>query len=183
LEVCRELQQQLEDDPDFLSKVVTGDKSWVYSYDLETKQQLLQWKSPASPRPKKSRQVHVDLFIRVHPSWSDSLLVFYCDVLRCFREAMRRKRPEKWLTSDWELHHDNAQLHTAYTVQECLPVVPHPPYSPDLAPFGIFPFPKMKIKLKGQRFDTVEKIQALTKIHFQDAFPKWKKCWDQCVHS
>jgi hypothetical protein len=36
LEVCRELQN----DPDFLLKVVTGDES----YDPETKQQSSQWK-------------------------------------------------------------------------------------------------------------------------------------------
>ncbi|PNF17714.1 hypothetical protein B7P43_G07366 [Cryptotermes secundus] len=39
LEVCRELQQQLQEDPNFLSKVVTGDESWVYGYDPESKQQ------------------------------------------------------------------------------------------------------------------------------------------------
>jgi hypothetical protein len=42
LEVCRELQQQLQEDPDLLSKVVTGDESWVYGYDPETKQQSSQ---------------------------------------------------------------------------------------------------------------------------------------------
>jgi transposase len=59
-------------------------------------------------------------------------------------------------------------------------VVPHPPYSPDLAPCDFFLFPKMKIKLKGRRFDTVEEIQAemqtvlntRTKKDFQDAFQK-----------
>ncbi|PNF35236.1 hypothetical protein B7P43_G06872 [Cryptotermes secundus] len=57
LEVCRELQQQLQEDPNFLSKVVTGDESWVYGYDPKSKQQSSQWKSPSSPRPKKARQV------------------------------------------------------------------------------------------------------------------------------
>jgi hypothetical protein len=41
LQVCRGLQQQLQEDPNFLSKVVTGDKSWVYGYDPDTKQQSL----------------------------------------------------------------------------------------------------------------------------------------------
>ena len=31
-------------------------------------------------------------------------------------------------------------------------VVPHPPYSPNLAPCDFFLFPKMKMKLKGRRF-------------------------------
>jgi hypothetical protein len=59
-------------------------------------------------------------------------------------------------------------------------VVLHPQYSPDLAPCDFFLFPKMKIKFKGRRFDTVEEIQeetqtvlnTLTNRDFQDAFQK-----------
>jgi hypothetical protein len=39
-------------------------------------------------------------------------------------------------------------------------VIPHLPYSPDLAPCDFFLFPKMKLNLKGLRFDTMEEIQA-----------------------
>jgi hypothetical protein len=39
-------------------------------------------------------------------------------------------------------------------------VIPHPPHSPDLAPCDFFLFPKMKLKLKGRRFDTTDEIQA-----------------------
>jgi len=46
---CEEVQ--------FLKNTVTGDESWVYGYDPETKQQSSQWKSLTSPRPKKGRQV------------------------------------------------------------------------------------------------------------------------------
>jgi hypothetical protein len=38
--------------------------------------------------------------------------------------------------------------------------VPHPLYLPDFTPSDFFFFPKMKIKLKGQRFDTTEEIQV-----------------------
>jgi hypothetical protein len=38
-------------------------------------------------------------------------------------------------------------------------IVPHPPYSPDLAPCDFLLFPKLKIKLKGQRFETVSDMQ------------------------
>jgi hypothetical protein len=38
-------------------------------------------------------------------------------------------------------------------------VIPHPPYSPDLAPCDFFLFPKLKLKLKGRRFDTIDEIQ------------------------
>jgi hypothetical protein len=39
-------------------------------------------------------------------------------------------------------------------------VIPHQSYSPELAPCDFFLFPKMKLKLKGRRFDTTEKIQS-----------------------
>jgi histone-lysine N-methyltransferase SETMAR len=55
--ICKELKDQARDDPNFISKVITGDESWVYGYDPETKQQSSQWKSPNSPRPKKARRV------------------------------------------------------------------------------------------------------------------------------
>jgi histone-lysine N-methyltransferase SETMAR len=55
--VCRELKQHDRDDPNFISNIITGDETWVYGYDTETKQQSSQWKSPNSPRPKKAHQV------------------------------------------------------------------------------------------------------------------------------
>jgi len=41
-------------------------------------------------------------------------------------------------------------------------VVPHPPYSPDLAPTDVFLFPKLKTTLKGRRFQITEEIQKNT---------------------
>ena len=38
-------------------KVIAGDESWVYGYDVEAKAQSSQWKYTESPRPKKARQV------------------------------------------------------------------------------------------------------------------------------
>jgi hypothetical protein len=65
-------------------------------------------------------------------------------------------------------------------VKNKMVVNPHPPYSTDLAPCDFFLFPKMKLKLKGSRFDKTEDIQAesqrlldtLTEKNFQEAFQK-----------
>jgi histone-lysine N-methyltransferase SETMAR len=54
---CRELKQQARDDPNFISNIITSDETGVYVYDPETKQQLSQWKSLNSSRPKKAHQV------------------------------------------------------------------------------------------------------------------------------
>jgi histone-lysine N-methyltransferase SETMAR len=42
-------------------------------------------------------------------------------------------------------------------------IFPHPPYSPDLGPCEFALFPKLKMKLKGQRFETVCDIQRESK--------------------
>ena len=55
--VCQDIIECLEDDPDMLGRVITGGESWIFEYDLETKWQSRQWKSPASLRPKKARML------------------------------------------------------------------------------------------------------------------------------
>jgi hypothetical protein len=70
-------------------------------------------------------------------------------------------------------------------------LIPHPPYSPDLTPCGFFLFPKMELKLRGRRFDNIEEIQAESQRvldtprekDFQEAFQKWRRRWDWCLHA
>ena len=45
------------DDPDLLKKVITGEESRLYGYDIETKAQSSQCKCSEEPRPKKALQV------------------------------------------------------------------------------------------------------------------------------
>jgi hypothetical protein len=54
-------------------------------------------------------------------------------------------------------------------------IVPHPPYSSQLAPCDFALFPKFKMKLKGRRFETVSDIQresldSFTENDFHGAF-------------
>jgi hypothetical protein len=37
--ICLELWEKANEDPTFISRIMTGDKSWIYGYDSETKQQ------------------------------------------------------------------------------------------------------------------------------------------------
>jgi len=66
-------------------------------------------------------------------------------------------------------------------------VVPHPPYSPDPAPCDFFLFLKLKLRMKGRRFDTIEEIQeesqwVLDTIPKRD-FQAWQKRWDRCIRA
>jgi len=64
-----DLLQRIENEPDLLNLIITCDETWVFTYDLETKRQSMQWKSTSSPRPKKNThesfkvQGHVDYFL------------------------------------------------------------------------------------------------------------------------
>jgi hypothetical protein len=63
---------------------------------------------------------------------------FYCDVLRGLLENVQGRRSELWREQTWLLHHDNASSHISVFTQQFLAkhkmtVIPHPPYSPDLA--------------------------------------------------
>ena len=58
--------------------------------------------------------------------------------------------------------------------------VPHPPYSPDLAPCDFWLFSKLKEKLRGCRYEKIEEMkEAVTKVigtltqeDFNEAFQK-----------
>jgi len=45
-------QDLLERQNDILGRFITGDETWVYQYDPETKRQSAQWKTANSPEPK-----------------------------------------------------------------------------------------------------------------------------------
>ena len=52
-DVCLDLLDRLEREPKFFSRVITGDESWIFEYDPETKRQSREWHTANSPCPKK----------------------------------------------------------------------------------------------------------------------------------
>jgi len=107
---------------------------------------------------------------------------FYKDLSERLRKRVRRVRTDT--ADDWVLHHDNAPAHTALWIREFLakksiPVLSHPPYSPDLTPCDLCLFPK----LKGHHFGTMECIQKIVtdELHtlkendFRYCYDQWKK--------
>ena len=47
--VSQELLDHSNTDENFLKNVMTGDETWVYGYDVETKVQSSQWVGKSSP--------------------------------------------------------------------------------------------------------------------------------------
>jgi hypothetical protein len=117
--------------------------------------------------------------------------------LKQLREGIRRKCPDKWKKNNWFLHHDNTPVHTSLIVwqfltSENITVIPHPHTPTRLtSPLWLFPISKMKLQLKGRRFDTTEElhvetqevIDTLTFENFQGCMKAWETNWDRCIHA
>ena len=120
----------------------------------------------------------------------------HAEVLKRLRKNLRRKRPDQWRNNTWLLHHENASAHAVLLTRRFLTdnnmtVVPHSPCSPDLAPSDFLLFPKLKMKLKGRRFQPLQENQAESQvvlntqreIDFQECFKNWQGRWDRCQAS
>jgi len=119
---------------------------------------------------------------------------FYEEVLKRLLQRIHCVSPELHRTGQWMLLHDNAPAHCAIRIHQFLaqrgvPVLDHPPYSPDLAPVDFFLFPYLKNIMKGARFADVAAIEervtavlrSILKEVFADSFQKLYECCQQCV--
>ena len=146
--------------------------------DPETKRQSEERHTKSSPRPQKAHMsrsrvktmiiVFFDSCGIVHkesvPPGQTVNHVFYKDVLERLRKRVQRARRN--IADNWVLHHVNVPAQTALSIREFLgkkniPLLPHPPYSPDLSPCDFFLYPKLKSKLKGHHFGTMETYKKL----------------------
>jgi len=211
ISICTELKEQAKNDSNIISNTTTGDESWMFVYDAETKQLSSQWKTPTSPRPMKARknskqfQINVDFFLTLKAScirnlfqqdrrWMENYITMFWDD---WGENIQRKYPDKWRNNSWVLHHDNAPAHAWLAVRQFLAstnttVIPQPPCLPDLAPCDFFfLIPEDEIEAQGgRRFENIKEIQTvsqnamktLTQKDFQKCFRSWKSRWDPCIN-
>jgi len=114
-------------------RVITGDETWCFQYDPETKRQSMQWKTHNSPRPKKTRMCPSQVKTMFVCFFDHKVIDHYefiaqgqtinqqcyLEVLTRLRESDRRKRPRIW-PDKWILHHENAPGHDALRVREFL---------------------------------------------------------------
>ena len=176
---CRDMLEKTRDDPDILYQVITGDETWVFQYDPETKRQSMQWKTAESPRPKKARMSKSKTKVMLIAFFDQKGLVhhefvsegepvnqyFYQQVIIRLHYGVRRTRMALWSDKSWVLHHDNALAHNAVSARQLLvkkqiAALDHPPYSPDLASCAFWLFPRLKIVIKGTYSSSSKEIRA-----------------------
>ena len=196
--------------PNFLKSIVTGDETWCFQYDPETKRQSAEWKSKNSPQAKKVRKVPSKIKTMlitffdskgiIHkefvPTGQTITGAYYLEVLKRLMGRIHRIRPEYRDPEDWSLLHDNAPSHTSLIVCQFLArnrvsVLNHPPYSPDLAPCDFSLFPKLKLKLKGRFFDDIptiqsastQALQAIPQTELEHAFESLLNRCNKCIEA
>jgi histone-lysine N-methyltransferase SETMAR len=191
------------DEERFMGRIITGDETWIYQYDPETKQ----WVPRGSSGPIKFKSERSAQKVMATVFWDSHGVImvdylegqrtitgaYYAGVIRKLRAALVKKRRGK-LHSGILFHHDNAPAHTARAARDVLrefrwEVLPHPPYSPDLAPSDFFLFPKLKESLKGIRFASTDEAKNAANTWFQtrpdkffrDGLSTWKHRLEKCI--
>ena len=94
------------------------------------------------------------IYIHYVPTGQTVNKEYYVVVLREFRKRFRQKRPAFFKSGQWHFHQENAPVHNSFLVTDYLTkmgikTVPHPVYSPDLAPWDFWLFPKLKENLEA----------------------------------
>ena len=174
--LCSALLKRFRSKDDFLLRLVTVDETWVHYYEPENKAQSHQWVGPGSPKPKKFKTQPSAGKVMATVFWdakgiimldflskrSTITVVYYANLLDQLRTAVREKCRGK-LSKGVLLQQDNARVHTCKIAMDTVErngyeLIPHPAYSPDLAPSDFFLFPNLKKDIRGLHFQSDEEV-------------------------
>ena len=98
------------------------------------------------------------------PKISTKTGVYYANLFDQLRTAIREKRRGK-LSKGVLLQQDNARVHTCKVTMDAVErngyeLIPHPAYSPDLAPSDFFLSPNLKKDFRGLHFQSDEEVMT-----------------------
>ena len=166
-----------------------------------------QWVGPRSPRPKKFKtqtsagKVMATVFwdakgvimLDFLPKRSTITGVYYANLLDQLRTAIREKRRGK-LSKGVLLQQDNARVHTCKVAMDAVErngyeLIPHPAYSPDLAPSDFCLFPNLKKDIRGFHFRSDEEVVTAVEEwvngkdpdFFSSGLMAFKHRWSKCI--
>jgi len=150
---------------------ITGDETWVHYFEPKRKSANRVWATKHARRPVKAKRSITlkkvlycicftnnvpEIQIPVPKGKSVTSKVYKNVVLKKLQKYLYKRRPKHGLKYV-SLLHNNASSHKAQIVidflkQQNVRVLPHPAYSPDLAPCDYFLFPRLKSILAGKRY-------------------------------
>ena len=125
VQVCQDILEQLETEPNLLKRVVTGDESWIFRV-RSTHQTAEPWmeerivtKTQKGEGVQVQNQVMLIAFFDVHGIVHAEFLPLgqsinqhvYNNILQRLTRSVIEKKRERWETRSWLLHYDNAPAH------------------------------------------------------------------------
>ena len=161
------------------------DETWIHHYIPESCEGSKQWAKPGKSGPKRPKRqqpagkvmasvfwdAHGVIFIDYLEKRRTITEAYYAALLDRLVEEIRKKWPHL-KNKKTILHHDNTPSHTSNIAQAKrhelgFESLPHPPYSPDLAPSDYYLFPNLKRWLCGRRFESNEQVEWETEGYFR----------------
>jgi len=206
MEICEELISKEQQTP-FLHHMITMDESWIYwensdSYHHRSwrgagDQPITEVRKSLTPK-KHLLSVFWDskgvILMDVLSANQTITAEYYSHLLERLKSLYRIKRCRNMAVNETYLQHDNARPHTAaVTVAKMQSLnlirIPHPPYSPDLAPSDFYLFRPMKCSMKGKSFSSAEEVQQhieswcddKPRRFFADGINKLPRRWRKCI--
>ncbi|CAH1961298.1 unnamed protein product [Acanthoscelides obtectus] len=163
--------------------IAGGDESCIYCYEPESKRSEEKPTKVIRSRSVSKKMVSKASHIATIPLNEQRTVTAEWYTTICLPNVitdLRKINPERRII----LHQDNASSHTAqktrqYLTEENVELLDPPPYNPDLGPNDFFTFPKIKNRLRGQRFQSPEEaVDAFKNAVLDLPANEWNKCFE-----
>lgn len=192
---------------DFLRRYVTVDETWIHHYTPESKRASAEWRCEGESRPKRPKTQQSAGKVMASVFWDSHGILFidylkkgqtinsdyYIALLDRLSDEIKRKRPHM-AKKKTLFHQDNAPIHKSMKTMAKLhdlhyQLLPHPPYSPDLAPSDYYLFANLKKMLQGKKFMSDDEVIAETEAYFEEKDTSFykkgiemlEKRWKNCI--
>ena len=190
---------------DFLRRYITMNETWIHHFTPESKRASAEWRWEGESRPKRPKtqqsagkisvfwDMHGIFLIDFLPKGQTINSDYYIALLDRLKDAIKKKRPHM-VKKKPLFQQNNAPVHKSMKRMVKLKylrfeLLPHPPYSPDLAPSDFYLFADLKKMLQGKRFSSDDEIIAATEAYFEakdklfykKGIESLGKRWNDCI--
>ena len=192
---------------EFLRRYITMDETWIHHFTPESNRQSAEWHAAGESRPKRPKTQQLAGKVMASVFWDAHGIIFidylqkgqtinsdyYIALLERLKDEIAKKRPHM-AKKKVLFHQDNAPCHKSMKTMAKLnelgfELLPHPPYSPDLAPSDYWLFADLKKMLRGKRFGSNDEVIAETNAYFEGkeksfykgGIERLEKRWNDCI--
>lgn len=175
----------------FLENIVTEDETPLSLYLPESKRESSEWRKTDEKPPLKMRSGtshRKSLMLSVFWDIKGIILLdflpngrtinsdYYSNmVAECKTKRRKTRNTPLWLLVDNAPVH-SSELSISTTLESGFDLIPHPPYSPDLAPSDFHMFKHLKTALRGKHFESSFHLQRYVEEWFSELEPDFFRC-------